>query len=672
VAQDFQELALLEEQTPQDVSAKERIYEQLRNEDDRVKDLMAACNLWTAAFFMPLKPASSSADEVPTTSTIRACQALPTAANAAQIEAVQALAQEHSSFHWPVEFPDVFAKGGFDVALGNPPWEQLQPEEIKFFNAIGHTEIATLPGATRKAAIDRLKDDQPKAWELWRSEVASIEAEAKFIRASTRFSLTAVGKINTYSVFAELNTRLIKRTGRVGCIVQSDIATTETNKQFFAWLMDHRSLVSLFDFVNTEGIFPGIHRTHPHFCLLTVSGREGGQRADFCFWNTNVGMLNENSRHFELSDRDIEVLNPNTRTCPIFRSRRDAEITRGMYNRVPVLVNESKGDAGNPWSVSFRQGLFNMTSDSRLFRTRARLEDEGFSLDGNMFRRGSESYRPLYEAKMLHQFDHRWATYDADGDTRDMTDAEKTDPSNFAMPRYWVLRHDVDDRLEGKSDRGWLLGFRDITNTTNERTAIFSFLPSVGVGHTAPLVFSALSSQQPACLQANLCSFSFDYAARQKIGGTHLSYGYLNQLPVIGPATYVETCAWNNAIALARWIERRVLELTYTAWDMQPFARDLGYDGPPFRWDPERRFEIRSELDAAFFHLYGINRDDVDYIIETFPIVRRKDEATYGEYRTKRVILEIYDAIANAMATGVPFHGVADASQSMSTIAVSG
>ena len=106
---------------------------------------------------------------------------------------------------------------------------------------------------------------------------------------------------------------------------------------------------------------------------------------------------------------------------------------------------------------------------------------------------------------------------------------------------------------------------------------------------------------------------------------------------------------------LRDWITPRVLELTYTAWDLEPFARDLGYDGPPFRWDPERRFLLRCELDAAFFHLYGIERDDVDYIMETFPIVKRKDEAAHGEYRTKRVILEIYDQMARAAETGQPY-----------------
>jgi hypothetical protein len=165
-------------------------------------------------------------------------------------------------------------------------------------------------------------------------------------------------------------------------------------------------------------------------------------------------------------------------------------------------------------------------------------------------------------------------------------------------------------------------------------------------GEQAPLV--------PA-LYANLCSFVLDYAARQKVGGTHLKLHTLRQLPVLAPATHAVAAPWAPMQPAAAWLLSRVIELTYTAWDLDPFARDVGYDGPPFRWDPERRFLLRCELDAAFFHLYGLSRDDTDYVMETFPIVRKNDEKAHGEYRTKRVILEIYDAMAEAARTGKPY-----------------
>jgi len=118
---------------------------------------------------------------------------------------------------------------------------------------------------------------------------------------------------------------------------------------------------------------------------------------------------------------------------------------------------------------------------------------------------------------------------------------------------------------------------------------------------------------------------------------------------VLGPHAIDAGVDWlRGASSLPVWLILRVLELTYTAWDLEPYAHDVGYDGPPFRWEPARRFLLRCELDAAFFHLYGLSRDDTDYVMDTFPIVRKNDEKAHGEYRTKRVILEVYNAMAEA------------------------
>lgn len=148
----------------------------------------------------------------------------------------------------------------------------------------------------------------------------------------------------------------------------------------------------------------------------------------------------------------------------------------------------------------------------------------------------------------------------------------------------------------------------------------------------------------------NVSYFVLDYTARQKIGGANLNFYLIYQPPVLPPNAYDAPCLWSQGgETVATWVAPRVLELVYTAHDLAPFARDMGYDGPPFAWDPERRLQPRCELDAAFFHLYGIARDDVAYIMETFPIVRRKDEVRHGAYRTRDTILEIYDAMARQM-----------------------
>jgi hypothetical protein len=175
----------------------------------------------------------------------------------------------------------------------------------------------------------------------------------------------------------------------------------------------------------------------------------------------------------------------------------------------------------------------------------------------------------------------------------------------------------------------------------------------------------AVDPRNVACLYACLCSFPLDYAARQKVGGTHLTYAYLKQLPVLAPATYESDASWHHGMTLRDWFVPRVLELAYTAWDLEPFARDVGYDGPPFRWDIERRFVLRCELDAAFFHIYGLSRDDTKYVMETFASydskgnlfagVKGKEVKVHGEYRTKRVILEIFDEMDEAARTGKPY-----------------
>ena len=173
---------------------------------------------------------------------------------------------------------------------------------------------------------------------------------------------------------------------------------------------------------------------------------------------------------------------------------------------------------------------------------------------------------------------------------------------------------------------------------------IASIVPWAGYGNTAPLLVEA-DATDSACLAANLNAICADFVARQKAQGTHLNWYILEQLPVIAPEGYDQRFGDKTARDL---VHDHVLRLTYTANDMAPFARDLGYDGPPFIWDEEERRHLRARLDALYFHLYGLSREDAGYVLETFPIVRRQDEAAFGSYRTRDLIL----AYMNAFAAG--------------------
>ena len=152
-------------------------------------------------------------------------------------------------------------------------------------------------------------------------------------------------------------------------------------------------------------------------------------------------------------------------------------------------------------------------------------------------------------------------------------------------------------------------------------------------------------AESTAQVLANLNSFGFDYVTRQKVQATHLTWYIVEQLPVIASEGYDRRFGDKTARELVR---DHALRLTYTANDMAPFARDLGFDGPPFTWDEEERRHLRARLDALYFHLYGLSREDAGYVLDTFPIVQRQDEVQFSSYRTRDLIL----AYMNALAAG--------------------
>lgn len=586
----------------------------------------------------------------------------------------QQMAEQYQFFHLAVSFPEVEAKGGFDVVLGNPPWERIKLQEKEWFAAIRPDIAEARNAAARKKMIAALEKDNPALHAAYMQALRAVDGQSHFLRNSGRFPLCGRGDINLYTVFAENMRNMLNDSGRLGCIVPSGIASDDTTKFFFQDLVEKKSLVSLFDFENREKIFPAID-SRIKFSLLTCGNGEGtlAEQADFVFFAHSTDDLQDEERRFTLSPHDIELLNPNTRTCPIFRSKRDAELTKAIYRRVPVLIQEARGKLPeeNPWVLQFKT-MFHMSNDSHLFRTQEELVAEEWELQGNIFVRPDDDrrqYLPLYEAKMTHQFNHRWATYDAIDEVRDTTPEERRNREFSVLPRYWICENEVWSKLEdAKWTHEWLMGWRDICRATDERTVISGVIPACAVGDTFLLMFPVndCAPYIVPCLNSSVV----DYATRQKIGGVHLKYHYFKQLPILQSQILDKPAPWHPSLTLADWLKPRILELTYTAEDLRLFAEDMGYDGEPFVWDEERRFQLRAELDAAFFHLYlpanpdgtwkqaeketnaeykalcaafPTPRHAVDYIMETFPIVKKKDVAAYGCYRTKEAILREYD-----------------------------
>lgn len=710
--------------------------------DAQSSPLAHACDLLVAAYLTPKTPENESL--CPTTATLLEVL-FPQQGNPAPqavIDHATERCREARVFHWPLRFAHIFGHGGFDCVLGNPPWEVSQLGEEEYFGA-REPNIAALAGAKRKTAIATLEIENPRLWEEYLTDKRLFEASNTFYRTSDRFPLTAVGKLNTYPLFAETIEHIRADSGRAGFIVPTGIATDDSTKAFFSHLISKRRLSSIYDFENRERLFPDV-LGHYRLCLMTLATQTS---TDAAFFLTNPNQLYGESRSircFKLDPEDIRLINPNTLTCPVIRSNFDASLTKKIYRSVPVLVEEARGEeaAKNPWSISFSQGLFNMTSASQVFLD----APEPDSL-------------PLYEAKLIQQFDHRWASYTRNHtgelETVDVTDELKQDPAFHVTPRYWVperevlakiacapkcvreafrdqdpdtliaalaiwiearyepdllgdmtrttarqrvlqlggtrfndlpakekdwltdkalvearywphLTNDELDRIRSSSDLSavtrtildqrspqWLMGWRDITNSANLRTVIVSVVPRSAVGHTMPLFYSSRSSTHLAATLANWNSITLDYIARQKIGGTHLTYGYLKQFPILPPSAYSES-------DLA-FIVPRVLELTYTADDLSAWARDLGHDGPPFRFDPDRRALLRAELDAYYARLYGLTREELQYILDpatthgpdyptvTFPGLKKNEIAKHGEYRTQRLVLEAWDRLRESV-----------------------
>jgi hypothetical protein len=663
------------EDTPAQVREKRAAYAALQQQE---RSERLACDLWVAAFFTPLTAANDAAGRIVTSGTLAAYLATPQAVNPTLAGFVQATAQRNQCFHWPLEFPHIFAAGGFDVMLGNPPWERIKLQEQEFFAAYDPDIANAANKAARQKLIGALPQRNPALAAAFAEAKYAAEAQSRFVRGSGRFPLTAVGDVNTYTMFVDLARQLIGSGGRVGIICPPGIASDDTTKAFFGDLIDTNELVSLVAFVNERMIFPEVLHNF-RFCIVTMAkGRSESSPAVFAYECQTFEDMRQTERYFTLGREDLQLLSPNTGTAPVFRSDADAQLAKSVYSRVPVLVNEP--EQSDPWAVRFMT-MFHMANDSGWFASS--------SGDGRL---------PLYEAKMMHQYDHRFGSFEyGDGERSHMlppTPQGKHEDASYAVqPCYWVPASEVKERLKSRWERQWLLGFRDVTSKSLERTAIWSVLPLAGAGHTLPLVFPEVAQRlgNHVCMYGNFNCLSFDYLARQRVGGMHLSYGILHQLPVLPPTAYCKLATL--------FIVPRVLELTYTAWDLAPFAADLWGDADdalrarllaqheanraatgghpwappawanlppeppascplaPFKWDDERRALLRAELDAYYARLYGLTRDELRYILdpkavygpdfpgETFRVLKEKEERHFGEYRTQRLVLAAWDQL---------------------------
>ena len=469
----------------------------------------------------------------------------------------------------------------------------------------------------------------------------SVDAEQKFVRSSARFGLSAFGDINTYSLFTELSSLLIAPNGRLGIIVPIGIATDVATKDLFGSFVREERIASLLGFENEAFIFPSVHDAF-RFCALTVTGKDRrAQQADMAFFCRYFEQARDPERHFRLNREDLQLLNPNTLTAPVFRTRADAELTKKLYRAYPVLVDDEK--SSNPWGAYYMR-LVHMADHAEQVCMAAEYD--------------ATRDERLYESKLIWHFDHRFGTFEGvaaqdvvDGLARRVTTEEKNKPDFQVQTRYFVDRSLVATLFSkyAEQNHGWLLVWRDITSATNERTCVATMIPRVPASVSAP-VLGTNPAFCDALLLANLNSLVFDYVARQKTSGSHLNLTILKQLPVVPPGAYSQ--------ADEEFIKARVVELVFTANELRPFAAGMGYAGEPYGWSDDRRGQVRAELDAYYAHIYGLTRDELRYILdpkeilgqdfpsESFRVLKEREIKEYGEFRTQRLVLAAFDELA--------------------------
>ena len=570
------------------------------------------------------------------------------------------IADREGFLHWEAAFPGVWQhwqnprpEGGFDAVIGNPPWDRIKMQEVEWF-ATRAPDLALAPtAAARRKGIQRLRDAGDPLAGAFDDAKARADSLGQLVRVSGDYPLLGGGDINLYSLFVERAMHLVKPDGLVGLLTPSGICADKTAADFFKSVSTSGRLAGLFDFENRKIFFKDIHASFK-FCALIFGGEARCFNETRCaFFLHDTAEIDDPDRCFPLAPSDFARVNPNTGTAPVFRTRRDADITRRIYERHPVLVDRSGGGEQKVWPVRYVR-MFDMTNDSDRFRTATQLDTEGFyPVQGNRWKRGEDLYLPLYEGKMVQAYDHRGASVVVNPDNlnrpaqpREATGEEHANPNWLPDPQFWVS---IDD-IEWPGGLGWAVAFKDVTAPTNVRTMIAAVIPRSACGNTLPILMpnavETAAYREMACLLAAcLNSFALDFVARQKVQGQHLNWFVVEQLPVLTVDAYDRQFGATTARALVR---DHVLRLTYTAHDMAPFARDLGYEGPPFPWDAEERHHLRARLDALYFHLYGLSRDAAGYVLDTFPIVRREDEKQFGRFRTRDMIL----AYMNALAAG--------------------
>ncbi|MBU1106385.1 MAG: N-6 DNA methylase [Candidatus Riflebacteria bacterium] len=637
----------LPDDRPEEIRAKELAFRKHEQTDEyRNKKLLA--DAWCAAFVIKkyFKEPGCESSVFGITQTELNNLAGGGSVKGEIIHDIATLASQYQFFHWHLNFPEVFANGGFDCVLGNPPWEQLEQQSSDTNNRLTF-------GAQH------------------------------LIESCGRFPFTGNGRKNLYGLFAESTCNHLTKSAFVGLVLPTGILQDLPASNLLAELIRGKRLKSAYDFENRRKDVEGerwFRDAHPQqrFCLLTLAPNQPKSR--FVFDVAGLSDLKDPRRAYSQTYDEILRFCDDAFKVPMFKQTIESRIATEAHRTGKML-----GSMLRDPKQKLTSGLM-FNAENTIKRQKIAAAD---ILDHKNFVR-------VYEGTYIHQFDHRFATFENNSE-RYLSDEEKQSPFKTAITKNFLPQNLAEERIKAMTGTvvPWLHVLRRQARATDSFISISSIIPFSAVeGSLSTFIFLENQAEQSALLCATFNSFMFNFLTRLRQSGANLNKNVYSQLPIVDGTKIKNDKILFGANTFFKWCAKRVLELVYTSWDLEQFSKDVGWFAPPFIWNENRRFHIRCELDAVFFLLYlpaenyenWVNTENatdyeleqvkydfptprhaVDYVMETFPIVKRKDiDRTEeqnaageimreGRYITKDTILEIYDAMAEAMRTGKPY-----------------
>jgi hypothetical protein len=634
-------LAGVDDSAVNGVREKQRRYERALQSDAYTRSKLVA-DAWCSAFVW-----HKTEDGVPPilSEALYRAQRDPRALSPAQREEVRRLAERYQFFHWHLAFPDVFEvskeeedeenavagwSGGFDVVLGNPPWDTLSPDAKEFFSRYA-PEIRTQDRSGQTATIARLTAD-PTVAEEWASYRRHLYGTVHFLKKSGRFRMYALGSLgkgdfNIYRMFVETALTFTRPGGYAAQIVPEGIYNGANCMAIRKALFEECELVSLLGFENTrQAWFEGIHGAAKFAIYVARMGvRTASFKAAFNIRDPERLIRVRGGDFVDIPVAMVSEFSPDALAVMEFQDQRQIDIATRLYARWPKFGDES---ASGPIRTYMRE--IDMGTDRHLF------SEDAVGV-------------PVYEGRMVAQYDHRAKGYRS-GRGRSAAWAELPfgAPTKSIQPQ-WFIRPDLVPEKAVQRLREFRVGFCDVASPTNERTLVATLLPpNVIAGHSVP-TFTFAPGYEYAYLPwlAVANSFVMDFVARMKVS-LHMTFTVLDSLP------FPRLLPHDPLVA---WMVPRVLALICTSQEMVPFWNQLAreYDWleavsdrrvPPGLLDEEQRQQMKAEVEAMIARdLYALSYEDISHVLDTFPIVARRDIEKFGHFRTKQLVLNAYETL---------------------------